>query len=234
MAAAAAMAAAVVLAAVVSAAAAAAAPAEVRWEVSYLTLEPLGQAQKACPCSCCCYPAALSVSVLVVLCCPKDFDFDRNKRRLISQANFRGFRSPFFYTFCLKKSSGKNSIFLDVSMSFDVCLFDRRVLVLKMLPLFSLLRTSCLHRTISSWSLRHGFLSPKGYVTSVLLRITLFFPFLQSEETIFFLVFSSGFGGACPKYFLPCVLAENISCNSFSSPNISSSLIKMRSCTLFF
>jgi hypothetical protein len=33
---------------------------------------------------------------------------------------------------------------------------------------------------------------------------------------------------------LPCVLAENISCNSFSSPNISSSLIKMRSCTLFF
>lgn len=53
--AAAAMAAAVVLAAVV---AAAAAQAEVRWEVSYLTLEPLGQAQKARPC---CY-RALSLS----------------------------------------------------------------------------------------------------------------------------------------------------------------------------
>jgi hypothetical protein len=60
----AAMAAAVVLAAVVSAAAAAA-QAEVRWEVSYLTLEPLGQAQKACPCSCCCYPA-LSLSLFLL------------------------------------------------------------------------------------------------------------------------------------------------------------------------
>jgi hypothetical protein len=51
MAMAAAMTVAVVLAAVVAAAAVAAATqAEVRWEVAYLTVEPLGRAQKARTC----------------------------------------------------------------------------------------------------------------------------------------------------------------------------------------
>ena len=73
MVAAAAMAAAVSLAAVL---ASAAAQAEVRWEVSYLTLEPLGDAQKA---RTCCHH--LSVLVLLLSECSrfrpdkKAFDF---------------------------------------------------------------------------------------------------------------------------------------------------------------
>ena len=68
MVAAAAMAAAVSLAAVL---ASAAAQAEVRWEVSYLTLEPLGDAQKA---RACCHHLAVLLLLL-----SESFDFDREK-----------------------------------------------------------------------------------------------------------------------------------------------------------
>ena len=78
--AAAAMTVAVVLAAVV----AAAATAEVRWEVAYLTVEPLGPAQKART-SC---RHHLCFSLFLCLCCLKVLDFYRKKKVFDLLENF--------------------------------------------------------------------------------------------------------------------------------------------------